>query len=64
MNGYRVLFDRKILHQDIKPDNILLKNKTYKITDFGFSIFHEGYKYTKKREGTISYMPFEKLTEA
>jgi serine/threonine protein kinase len=35
MNGYMVLFDRKILHQDLKPDNILIKNGTYKIADFG-----------------------------
>ena len=61
MNGYKVLWDKKILHQDIKPDNILIKNNEYKITDFGFSILYEGFKYSKRREGTIIYMPLEKL---
>lgn len=49
MKGYKVLFDRKILHQDIKPDNILIKKNTYKITDFGFSITMDGYKYGEAR---------------
>ena len=62
MKGYKVLWDAKILHQDLKPENILIKNGRYKLTDFGFSIFHEGYKYGNIREGTLPYMPLEKLT--
>ena len=57
MNGYKVLYEAKILHQDIKPENILLKKNTYKITDFGFSIFMENYKYGESREGTLRYIP-------
>ena len=27
----------KILHRDLTPGNILIKNKVYKIADFGFA---------------------------
>lgn len=63
MMGYKVLWNEKILHQDLKPENILIKEGKYKLTDFGFSIFHEGHKYGNIREGTLPYMPLEKLTE-
>jgi serine/threonine protein kinase len=41
---------------------VLIKDGTYKITDFGFSIFYEGVKLDKIRQGTCEYMPLEKLT--
>lgn len=40
MSGYKVLFDKKILHQDIKAGNILVKNGVYKLADFGLSVFY------------------------
>ena len=40
MNGYEVLWNNKILHQDLKPENVLIKNGKFKLTDFGFSILH------------------------
>lgn len=49
MSGYRVLYDAKILHQDLKPENVLMKNGQLKLTDFGFSIFYEGFKYGQIR---------------
>jgi aurora kinase len=63
MKGYRVLWERKILHQDLKPENVLIKENKLKLTDFGFSILYEGHKYSNVREGTVHYMPLEKLTE-
>lgn len=45
MNGYRVLWDAKILHQDLKLENVLVKDNKFKLTDFGFSIFYEGVKH-------------------
>lgn len=57
MNGYRVLWEAKILHQDLKLENVLIKNGIYKLTDFGFSIFYEGVKHGNIREGTLPYMP-------
>lgn len=62
MNGYKILFDKKILHQDLKPANILIKNNVYKIADFGLSVFYENHEYGLTREGTLSYIPLEKLT--
>lgn len=38
LNGYRVLWENKIVHQDLKLANVLIKNGVLKITDFGFSI--------------------------
>lgn len=35
--GYRVLYTEGIIHRDIKPDNILLHNKVFKIADFGLA---------------------------
>jgi len=26
-----------LIHRDLKPDNILINNKTYKLADFGFA---------------------------
>lgn len=38
INGYRVLEEAGIVHQDLKLGNVLIKNGVLKITDFGFSI--------------------------
>jgi len=35
--GYKVLYENGIVHRDIKPDNILVHNHTYKIADFGLA---------------------------
>lgn len=43
MNGYRVLWENGILHQDLKLANVLIKKGVLKITDFGFSILTEKY---------------------
>lgn len=40
MNGYRVLWKAKILHEDLKLENVLIKNGLYKLADFGFSILY------------------------
>jgi len=63
VRGYKVLYDKKILHQDLKPDNVLIDRDCYKLADFGLSIFYEGYKFTNKREGTLNYIALEKLTK-
>ena len=37
INGMKYLYSKNILHRDIKPDNILIKNGIIKIADFGFA---------------------------
>lgn len=56
VSGYKVLFDSKILHQDIKPQNILIKDGVYKLADFGLSVFYESYDFDTKREGAVGYI--------
>ena len=36
--GYKVLYNKKIIHRDIKPDNILIGfDQNYKISDLGLA---------------------------
>ena len=37
LNGLKYLYNKNILHRDIKPQNILINNYTIKICDFGFA---------------------------
>lgn len=63
MSGYRVLWEKKIVHQDLKLANVLIKKNTFKITDFGFSILSQKWVPSLTREGTLHYMSLEKLTD-
>lgn len=37
LSAFKLLTKNKIMHRDLKPDNILLHNGKIKIADFGFS---------------------------
>ena len=53
-----------IIHQDIKPDNILISQGDYVITDFGISLnTQSGEDEEGVVKGTKPYMPPEKFTE-
>lgn len=55
-----------IIHQDIKPANILIdSNNNYCITDFGISVKTGGKddRYDDESSGTIIYMPPERFEE-
>lgn len=45
VSGYMVLYHKKIIHRDLKTENILLNNGVVKIGDFGFARFIEGDSY-------------------
>lgn len=60
-NGLIFLLEAGIIHEDIKPANILKKGDYFKLCDFGVSEFSKQYVETTTRRGTISYMPPEKL---
>ena len=62
MCGYRQLWKKGILHHDLKLDNVLIRKGSLKITDFGFAIFSEKYVPSLTRQGTLQYMPLEKLS--
>lgn len=59
--------DPSIIHQDIKPANILIDNtKDYAITDFGISSKHNGTHglyYDDGNSGTMAYMAPERFQE-
>lgn len=61
-SGYEVLYRAGVLHEDIKPDNVLIHRGTYKIADFGLARILETERHaTTKRRGTLKYMAPEKL---
>ena len=37
LEGFRVLVNKGYVHRDVKPENILLKENSYIVADYGFS---------------------------
>lgn len=64
ISGLHYLHERKIIHQDIKPQNILFSNDydTVKFVDFGVSNKFDKTRATRAaQQGTLRYMPPEQL---
>ncbi|XP_072254342.1 protein kinase C delta type-like, partial [Pyxicephalus adspersus] len=60
--GLQFLHSKDIIHQDLKPLNILLTNQGHaKIMDFGLSIENASTTYIKSRGGTPGYIAPEML---
>ena len=66
LTGLKLLHKNKVVHRDIKPNNILLKIKNNKVLprfiDFGLSTdFNEEYEIEDigHRQGTASYIPID-----
>lgn len=67
VSGLAYLHKRNIIHQDIKPDNILIdENNDYVITDFGISMKAQSTLRKSMRiqaqSGTMSYMAPERFS--
>ena len=39
--GLRAIHNMKIVHRDVKPDNIVKSRENWKICDFGSAYFHD-----------------------
>lgn len=54
--GLQVLSVNKVIHRDLKPQNILLKNGIVKIADFGLAKKFLNNDYCQTFVGTPSHM--------
>lgn len=56
------MLKKGVIHRDLKPANIMRHGNTWKIGDFGFSIFCKAeFYFDKLNVGTPLYMPLEAL---
>ena len=61
-HALEVAHRRKVLHLDIKPDNILINaDGQVKVTDFGLATLADAQGYGTAGGGTVGYMPLEQM---
>lgn len=57
LNGLKCIHQHRILHRDIKAQNVLIQQNTYKIADFGVSkVLHRPGELAKTQIGTPYYL--------
>lgn len=61
-HALEVAHENRVLHLDIKPDNILIDGKgQVKVTDFGLAKLADASGFGAAGGGTIGYMPLEQM---
>ena len=63
IKGLTFLHEHKICHLDIKAENIMVFNNSFKIIDFGFCSIEPFDDYVFNIKGTPGYLPFQFLTQ-
>ncbi|EAR95611.1 kinase domain protein (macronuclear) [Tetrahymena thermophila SB210] len=65
LNGYKELLKNNIIHRDMKPQNIMIHNDTYKICDFGQSKIIENFDVEHLQYSTMNspFYQFENLMQ-
>jgi len=58
-SGLIFLHNNKIIHQDIKPQNLIVSRSQLKITDFGEAIMKDDEKIIEKFGKTLLFAPPE-----
>ncbi|KAL4481692.1 hypothetical protein ABPG74_007781 [Tetrahymena malaccensis] len=61
--GLNVLHSKKIIHRDIKMENLLVSNYQIKVADLGVATFLISKSYAQTNVGNILYAATEKLNE-
>ena len=61
MKGLKNIHERDIIHLDLKPTNILVKDNHYKLADFGLATFLPVVKEYERDEGDRTYIAPEVL---
>jgi WD40 repeat protein len=56
LDGLGYLHEQRIIHRDIKPDNILLQRETPRLADFGIARVFKTDSHSKNLSGTFAYM--------
>ena len=55
------LKQQQVIHRDVKPENILVKNDSIKLCDFGWSVYDDQFQQRMTFCGTADYVSPEMI---